>query len=258
MHILTLTTDWQNSDYYEAVLKAYLLSELPELKILDIAHQIEKFNKHQAAFILKNSFHYFPKNTIHIVSVWSDVSEEKAPIIARLGSQYFICADNGILHYALNETNAEFFRLRKSMNTNFPALELFAPIAVHLINQLQLEKIAEPTKKISRLVPYLPLFEENEIKRQVIYIDSFGNVITNITQELFNDIGKGRNFTIFPGTNYYLIKNISKTYAEIEGGELLALFNSHMYLEIAINQGNVSELIKIGLNSIIKIQFHDH
>ncbi len=253
--MLTLITDWQNQDHYLAVLKARFLSEQPDLNIISLSHNILKFNKLEAALILRNVLDYFPENTIHLISVASVVDAEHKPIIVKAAGQYFISADNGILHYALNDFPNEFYSLNEFSETSFPALTIFAPIALHLLQKKSLNLIAKKTINYQHLTPFLPFYDEYQITGQVLYIDSFGNAITNISKALFDEISAGREFAILPGTGYYKIRQIFAGYWHVEGGEMLALFNSQNLLELAINQGNITELINLEINSTIKIQF---
>ncbi len=257
--MLTLTTDWEQKDYYFAVFKAFLHSKLPDLNIIEISENIEKFNKLQAAFLLKNSYPFFPKGTVHVVSVWNNTSSQSKVVIASAKNQFFIGPDNGIIYQVLEDIQADFFYLKEAFASTFPALEIYAPIAVHLLNKKPLEQIANPTSKIQKMIPFIPMIEENIIKGQIIYIDSFGNAITNISFNLFNEQRQKRVFTIFPGTEYYKITQISESYSDVPGGELVAVFNTLGYLELAINEGSLANLVNnIEINTVIKIEFYDN
>jgi S-adenosylmethionine hydrolase len=135
------------------------------------------------------------------------------------------------------------------------ALYVFAPTAAHLAGGKSLDELGSPLPRLNKQMPLLATISESVIAGSVVYIDSYQNAITNISRELFEKIGKGRPFDILVQSYHYKINRINKTYNETSDGELLAIFNSVGLLEIAINRGNVAELLNIGLHSNIRVKF---
>jgi S-adenosylmethionine hydrolase len=255
MAIVTLTTDWQNQDYYAAIVKAGLLSSFPDLQIVDISHSIPHFNILNASFVVANVFSRFPENTIHLICVDSEKKKNTGHVLVKSCNQYFISADNGILTLILYDKNKEIYELKNSRESIFPAIEIFVPAAIHILQKKDIKEIALRKEELYTMYPYLANYSENTIEGQVIYIDSYGNIISNIDIALFEQVRKSRNFTIYPGTNYYKIKELSKSYNSVDPGEMTAFFNSANLLEIAINKGKLAELINISIQQTIRIIF---
>ncbi|MCK5536276.1 MAG: SAM-dependent chlorinase/fluorinase [Bacteroidales bacterium] len=258
MTIITLTTDWQNKDFYAAVVKAKLLSHTQSLQIIDISHTVPHFNILNATFIIEHTYKYFPNGTIHLISVESEQTKSNKHVIVKAFGQYFIGADNGLFFMLFNKIKHEIFKIKNKTVSTFVMADIFVPAALHLIDLKNIDEIAETTDKLNSMYPLLANYMDSTIEGQVIYIDSFGNAITNISKELFENHQKNRKFKILPGTNYYKIKTISKNYNSIEPGEILGLFNSQNLLELAINKGNITELINLKIYTTIRIIFYDN
>jgi S-adenosylmethionine hydrolase len=260
MHIITLTSDWSENDYYVASLKGKLLSACPEAYIIDINHRIKAFNISQAAFVVRNSYSHFQDNTIHIIAVCSEPEAGEEFLVARIDNHYFVCADNGILGLLGGAEPDEVVTVKgdqeKDLHT-FPALSLFARIAGELSKGTPLSKLGPPALNYRRQTPLRATIENHKITGSVIYIDSYQNAITNISRELFDRIGNGRPFEIYIQSKHYMVNRINTRYNETEPGELLALFNSTGLLEIAIRNGNAAGLLKLTTNSTIRVEFEE-
>jgi S-adenosyl-L-methionine hydrolase (adenosine-forming) len=257
MAAITLITDWYNSDYYLGALKGKLLNLYPEVQIIDISHQIPSYAYTQAAFILKNSYHLFPTGTVHIVGVNSEASEENPFVAIKHNGHFFVGADNGIFGLVFADSEFKAVKLNINVITTFPELDVFADTAVLLSKGGKFEKLGTSYSKLYIHAPLLPAIDESVINGSIIYIDSYGNGITNISQEVFERVGKDRRFEILVQSNHNRIEQINKSYFETSGGELLALFNSTGMLEIAINKGNAAQLLNLGVNSVVRIKFSD-
>ena len=260
MHIITLTSDWKENDYYIAALKGKLLSACPQAQIIDINHRIKTFNIAHAAYIVRNSYLHFPDNTIHIIAVNSEPAPGGALLAARKDKQYFLCADNGILGLLGGSEPEEVILLNEDHNEEadtFISLSVFARIACELSGGTPLKKLGAAVKDYDRQTPLRATIENQTITGSVIHIDSYQNAITNISQELFKRIGKGKGFEIYVQSKHYMIDRINKGYNETEPGELLAIFNSSGLLEIAIRNGNAAGLLKLSTNSTIRVEFKE-
>ena len=260
MAIITLTTDWKSDDYYTAAVKGCILSNCNTATVVDINRQVSLFNTAQAAFILKNSFFHFPKGTVHIVDVNSEISEQSSHIAVKYNDHFFIGTDNGgfgLIFSEAIETIVKIVKFRSQQNQTFPAIDVFAPAAAFLANGNKISDLGTDLKVINRQTPILPTIGDAYIVGSVVYIDSYQNIITNVTNELFDQVGKGRRFEILVQSNHYKITRINKTYNETSSGELLAVFNSAELMEIAINRGNIAELLNLSINSNIRVKFFD-
>jgi S-adenosylmethionine hydrolase len=230
---------------------------LPDVSVVDINHHIQRFNIAQAAFVLRHSYLNFPKSTVHLIGVNSESTDDNPHIVILYKGHYFIGADNGIFGLLFDDAPEEIVRLNKNINCTFPELSIFADAAVHLIRGGKMSELGIVTDSYYKKTSMLATIDTNVITGSIIYIDSYMNAITNISKELFERIGNGRPFEISVQTNHYKIKKINKMYYESSVGELLAIFNSLDLIEIAMNKGNVAELLGLNLNSVVRIKFFD-
>jgi S-adenosyl-L-methionine hydrolase (adenosine-forming) len=254
MSIVTLTSDWNSDDYYSAAVKGRILSGCPDVKIIDISNQIPSFNIALAAFQLKYSYKHFPPGTVHIIAVNNETKETRPIIALRANGHFFIGNDNGLFGLLLDNDPEEVVAIEKPFTGTFPEL-LFAETACQIIQTGKLTGTSTKYAQVYKQVPMLPAIEESVINGSVIYIDSYKNAITNISIDLFQQIGKDRQFEILVQSNHYRITRLNKRYGDSSLGEMLALFNSLGLLEIAINRGNAADLLNLVMNSSIRIKF---
>ncbi|MBE9519463.1 MAG: SAM-dependent chlorinase/fluorinase [Bacteroidetes bacterium] len=260
MHIITLTSDWKENDFYVASLKGKLLSACPEAQIIDINHRIKSFNSSHAAYIVRNAYPHFPENTIHIIAVNTEPENGVELLAARKDKHYFLCADNGILGLLGGTEPDEVITLTehcKEEPDTFIALSVFARIACELSKGTALRKLGSPAKDYNRQIPLRATIEDLSITGSVIHIDSYQNAITNISQELFKRVGNGNAFEIYVQSKYNMINRINKQYNETDPGDLLAIFNSSGLMEIAIRNGNAAGLLNLDTNSTIRVEFKE-
>ncbi len=255
MPVITLTTDWSKDDFYLGAVKGQIYSNLSDAIIVDITHKVKPFNIYQAAFILKNSYKFYPKGSVHIIGVKTEAFKDQKYLAAEYDGQYFLGTDNGIFSLIFNDDDSVKYISINEKRSSFPVLDVFSKIACRLAQGEKYEKLGETISEIERRVPLRATIEENVISGSVVYIDSFQNAITNVSENLFKRVGNGKPFKIFVQSNHYVISRINKTYQETSVGELLAIFNSLDLLEIAINGGNAAELLNLDTNSSIRIKF---
>ena len=252
MPIVTLTTDFGEKDHYVGAVKGAIYSELETVRIVDISHTVSPFHLTEAAYIVQNAYKSFPKGTIHIVGIDSELNPENKQIAVLLDGHYFVCANNGIISLLASEIKPEKvveINIHDRVESNFPVLDVFVKVACHIARGGTLEVIGKPMEELKELKGLRPVVnvENNQILGTVIYIDNYGNVISNITKKLFEKIGKGRTFKISTrGANF---STIYKNYSDAinfdlppekreEDGKKLALWNSSNYLELAIYKSN--------------------
>jgi hypothetical protein len=275
MAIITLTTDFGIKDHFIANIKGAILTELPQVNIVDISHQISPFNILEAAYIIQNSYKSFPLGTIHIIGVDSELSPENKHLVVKFEGQYFICADNGIMSMAcLNIEPEKIFEINihDKLISNFSVLDVFVKVACHISRGGKLEVIGKSIDKIKSVKNLTPSINEskNQIIGNVIYIDNYGNVITNITKSFFREISKSREFEI--SVRSYKFKKIHSKYSDIvnfsideskrnNDGQALAIFNSSLNLEIAIyksnpvNFGTAASLMGLNVLDTVTVNF---
>jgi S-adenosylmethionine hydrolase len=257
MAIITLTTDLGDKDIYQAALKGSILKLLPTVTIVDITHSVAAFNVQQAAFILKNSYYYFPEGSVHLIGIDTVFNEQTRYLAVQYKNHFFIGADNGIFSLMFNDAPDEMVELNIMQDLkflHFPLADIFVKAAVHMAKGGKLTEIGLPVSSVENKMNLQPVIEKNLIKGVVIYIDSFQNVITNITKEFFNRIQQGRQFTLCFKRNE-TITHLSWHYNEVPEGEKLCLFGISDHLEIAINKGNASGLLGLNLGDSVIIDF---
>ncbi len=202
MSIITLTTDFGHKDYFVSVIKAALLQEAPNSTVIDISHEISPFNHTEAAYVLKNAYANFPKGSIHIVGVDSELTPENEHVVMRYNGHFFIGANNGIFALILEETKYERIgeiNIHSSIVSSFPVLDVFVKVAAHLSRNGTMDVVSKPLTKLKEVVSIRPVVNESktQVIGSVIYIDNFGNVVTNIRKKEFLALQKTRSFTIY-------------------------------------------------------------
>ena len=271
----TLITDFGTKDHYVGSLKGALYSELNDLRIVDISHSISPFNIIEAAYIIENSYKNFPIGSIHIIGVDSEKTPEQNHLVIKLDGHYFVCADNGILSLLTTKIKPEKIiniNVHNELPTTFSALDVFVKIAAHIYRGGSIDLVGSKIEKLKEIYNINPILNEktNEIIGNVIYVDNYENVVTNITKKIFQDFGKSRKFEI--NARNYKFKQIVKSYSEAirfdinkesrkEIGKKIALFNKSDYLELSIyksnpfSSGGASSLFGLNYRDIIIIKF---
>lgn len=260
MAIITLTSDWGHKDHYLSVVKATILSRMPQVTIVDVSHEIPRFDLNQAAFILGNSWRAFPKGTVHIIGLLTDASIETPHTAAEYDGHFFIGADNGIFSLLFDHqpTNmVEIDILQDSEYFTFSTRDVFVKAAIHLASGKPIENLGDEREKLTPKEHFKPVVSPDSILGKIIYVDNYENLFSNITQELFAQVGKGRPFVIEFNSSRYKINKIARSYSDGIECELLALFSTTGLLEVALTRANASGLLGIKIDDTIKIQFKD-
>lgn len=241
--LITLTTDFGYSDHYVGAIKGVILSINPNAKIIDIAHDIPAQDVRACAYIVKNFYKYFPKGTIHMVVVDPGVGSERAALILKRKECTFVAPDNGVLTFVAE--GASIYRIEeekfflKPLSSTFHARDIFAPVCAYLSLGKRPKDFGPKIKECKILQIKEPLKKDGVIEGEVVYIDRFGNLITNIEGESLprNALIKIKNTQIH---------GISKCYSDAPIGALLAVIGSGGMLEISVNSANASFLLGCG------------
>jgi S-adenosylmethionine hydrolase len=256
MALITIISDWHNDDYYKGMITGLIKYNLPGADIIEITNKIENFNLGQAAFIALHTTKHFPEGSIHIIAVASEASNEHKHIVIKHNGSYFICTDNGIPGLMF-KSHPELVVEIDSINEQnaFPEFNIFAKIAVFIAKGGNITELGQIKSHLFRQIEIMPGIGPDYISGVVIYNDSQGNAITNISKEMFDTYRKNRDFSIHFVSASYIIKKINKLYNETEKGEKLAIFNSIGLLEIAINEGSAKDLLGLEKSVSVKIRF---
>jgi len=254
--IITLTTDWGQQNHYIAAVKGKLLSGLPDARIVDITHEIESFNLKQGSFILSQAYSNFPKGSIHIIGINSESTLQSLHAVIFADGHYFIGADNGIFSLMFDKID-KIIHIDIPQETNyftFPERDIFCNAAVHLAQEKDIEELGDSADKVRQMLPFQPIIHDNLIKGKVIFVDGYGNTIVNISEKLFREKTADKEFLIHFRRKEYIIDEISEVYSDVPEGEMLAIFGSSGYLELAMNRGNASRLLGIKVDSVIDVE----
>lgn len=256
MPIITITSDWGLRDHYLAAVKGTILGLLPDATIIDISHDISPFNLKQASFIIRNSYRHFPERTIHIIAINTEETKNNPHTVLFIDGHYFIGTDNGIFSLIFDRKPDKMIELSIPQDTDFftfATRDRFVKAAVHLAKGLPLEELGTIRNEWAEQMLFQPAISGDVIKGMVIYIDHYENVITNISRELFDKVGKNRKFTI--ECRGERIDRLSTSYLDVPVGEIVSLFGTSGFLEIAINQGNASSLLGLNVNDSVRVEF---
>lgn len=263
--IITLTTDFGKNENYIAVMKGVILSINPKAQIIDITHSISPYNIKEGAFILSCVYGYFPKGTVHVVVVDPGVGSSRKALAIQTSNYYFLAPDNGVLSYAIEKEkiqkiisleNKKYFL--KKISSTFHGRDIFAPVAAHIALGVNIAKMGKAISEIKK-IPF-PLVRINKTKKEIImegeivFTDSFGNMISNISKDIFVKSFNCKQVKVFAGKN--LIGDIKKSYSDVPKGRALAIWGSYEYLEISIREG--SAFRKFGCKSPVIIKSGTH
>ncbi len=256
MPIITLTSDWGLKDHYLAVVKASIYTQLPDVNIVDISHLIPQYDIAQAAYIVKNAYSFFPKGSIHIIGINTVAAIETPHVGILADGHYFIGADNGMFSLIFNTTPEKIIELEINQDTDyftFSTKDIFVKAACYIANGGKLEDLGTIRTQLHVKTPLLSIKDENSIIGNIVYVDIYENLITNISEVEFRSIQKGRLFNIEVRKNN--INKLSKSYHDVPEGELLALFASNGMLQIALNTNKAKSLLGLSYDDIITVTF---
>ena len=253
MSIITLTTDFGLKDHFVGALKGKIISQYPEAGIIDISHHVDLFNISEASYIIGAAYSSFPKGTVHIIGVDCERNAENRHIAMQWNDHYFVCADNGILSILTQKIVPQKIveiNIHDRLPEGATDMDVFVTVATHIARGGLLNVIGKEITEIKNISELQPIVASDKasIRGYVIYIDHFGNCVTNITEKLVKDVARGRDFDITFSTK--TIKSVKAQYSEwnLSGnytlkdyeGEKLAIFNEAGFLEIAIYRSNPS------------------
>lgn len=257
MPVITLISDWAPQDYYLGMVKGKIISAAKNVSIVDIAHGLPSFGSIWASFILKSAYRNFPSGTVHLLMVDAVPDEDSCLVAIKSHKQWFISNNNGSLSFLSKEDTEAIYFLDFQDNTleSFPELHLMVPAALEILEYGEPRRnIAEPIKFLRR-PEFMPSLNAGKMEGHVIFISSYGNLITNISYDFFYTNIRDKKFTIYIGSSHFKIESISLRHTEQPVGEFFAIFNSLGLLEVGIFHGNAAEMFSLKITSVIRIIF---
>jgi S-adenosylmethionine hydrolase len=242
---ITLLTDFGLKDPYVGIMKGVILSTNPDVRIVDITHEVDPQDVREGAFLVEEYYRYFEKGTIHVAVVDPTVGSDRKPIVFSKDGYFFIGPDNGLFTLLYDDAvriysieNRRY--MRKEISSTFHGRDVFAPAAAYLASGVQLSMFGGLIQDPVRLPDLLPTVKDNVLHGEVVRFDRFGNAITNISGTVIQDFADGRPITITLRDMSF--STIHKSYYE---GEVVSLIGSTGYLEFGLFMGSLRE--KMGL-----------
>jgi S-adenosylmethionine hydrolase len=254
--IITLTTDFGLHDQYVAVMKGIILSINPNAVIVDVTHDIPPGSLLQAAQVINDTVPYFPQGTVHVAVIDPGVGGARLPVAVETNECFFVGPDNGIfwpvteklqVTRSVHLTEKKYF-LAQISNT-FHGRDIFAPVAAYITLGHDIKTMGIEIDTLMKLQIPRPHTENNVLHGQIIRVDNFGNLITNIHQEELERFLESAPVHICIGDME--IHEIRRIYTSVSEGEPLALYGSTCLLEIAVNAGRATDLLGLKASEIV-------
>lgn len=258
MNLISLITDFGLSDNFVGVMKAAILKINPKARVVDICHQVRAQDIRQAAFLLSSSFRFFPRGTVHLAVVDPGVGSRRRKIIVRTKDYYFVAPDNGLLAFALKDeppkkiieiTNEKYFL--KPVSCTFHGRDIFAPVSAYLSKGESAGEFGRAVKSFRALELPAVKINSRELTGEIIYIDNFGNLVSNIDRSALESFIRNKRFSIRLKNN--TLRRLSRAYMEGAALQPLALIGSFGCLEIAVNAGSARDYLKADKGDKIKV-----
>jgi S-adenosylmethionine hydrolase len=252
--IITLTTDFGLRDHYAAILKGTILSRCNDVHFVDISHEIDQYNIVHGAFVLRNTYKHFPAGSIHLLAVNNYYRRTPRFLYFEHEGQYFVGPDNGIFSLVFDQMPKDIKTLALPTGLTFPLGELFAQASKILIDNQGQSLPGDAAGAITERITLQPVKNTNQIRGAVIHVDTYENVVLNIDRQLFDEVRQDRDFALYFKRHDPII-TLSTHYSDVPIGELLCLFNSAGFLEIAVNMGRASSLFGLNVDDTVQIDF---
>jgi S-adenosylmethionine hydrolase len=268
MSVITLLTDFGTAAEYVGLMKGVILSINPSAVIVDLTHQIESQDIEQAAFAIHSSYGYFPDGTVHLAVVDPGVGSERALLALEMQKQFFIAPDNGLLTLLFDEgninsliriTNSSYFL--DSISRTFHGRDIIAPVGAHVAAGVALSKLGpdmdlQDAVRLDRL--YARISENGEIVGKVVFIDDFGNLITNIDKKKLSEVCRaGQEKKIQVEVGSHVIEGLFETYTNVPSKTPVVLTGSCGYLEIAVNKGSAAFVLNAAKGDNVRVKYRN-
>lgn len=254
-----MTTDFGDSDGYVGIMKGVMMSIHPAARLIDISNQVPKHDVRAGAFLLEYSYHYFPVGTVHLAIVDPGVGNSRRPIAVETSNYFFIAPDNGILQNIFQKEkivsvvdihNRNY--MLENISRTFHGRDIFAPAAAHLSKGLSISELGTRVPDFETGDIALPVIDSEKISGRIVYMDHFGNLISNIPGDLLYE----RSFSLtFSG---HKIEKLTESYSHGSHVHPFAIIGSSGYLEIAVNQRSAKQLLNAAIGDGITILFNEH
>ncbi len=257
MAIVTFMSDFGEADHYVAAVKAAILSHNPNQNIIDISHQIRRHDIGHAAYVIRQIYNSFPSETVHLIAVDPVQKGFESLVAVQLNNHYFISHDSGIFSLIHSQQPTQIIELERSAST-FASRDFLVKATASLANGVSIDSLGKPKQELQTRVDRQLKVTKREIVGQVIHIDHFGNLITNINRLDYDKIVE-----LLGGNPTYRIRfareqfsHFHQNITQVESGECFVIFNAYGFLEIGINKGRASDLLGLRMEAHVLIEFN--
>lgn len=256
--IITLMTDFGTRDGYIGAVKGVLYSGAPSAQIVDITHDIEPFNVHQAAFTLLNYYDRFPKDTIHIVVVDPGVGTSRRGLVIRTPEHYLVGPDNGVFSLIFPRAGFRAYKIQESklgreVSPTFHGRDVFAPAALKILGKEDINSFAEPVYDLQSFEKKYEKKADGSYRLEVIHVDRFGNLILNYTRYDWERMGSSEKIKLHFARGF--LYGLKDTFGAAKEKEVLCMWDSSGFLQIAQNRGNAADTLQMGVGDEVRISF---
>jgi S-adenosyl-L-methionine hydrolase (adenosine-forming) len=257
--VIALLSDFGTRDHYAGTMKGVILGLCPDATLVDISHDVPPHDLVDGALQLAAAYKYFPAGTIFLVVVDPGVGSSRRGIAAEAGDYRFVAPDNGVLTLALRETPpkkvvelTERRYARPTVSRTFEGRDRFAPAAAWLAKGILLPALGRPVPDFHHLDIPIPIVDETGVRGAVLRVDRFGNLVTNIDRRTFESVARAGGVAVTAAGQP--VGRMVATYADIQSGEVCALFGSTDHLELATNAGSAAERLGIGRGADVEVR----
>lgn len=260
--VISLLSDFGIVDPFVAEMKAVILSTCPDARIIDISHEVEKFNVRMGAFLLAEAVPVFPKGSVHVAVVDPGVGGSRRGIVIKTSKAAYVGPDNGLLiPAALSEGNLKVYNItnrsmmRVEVSMTFHGRDIFAPVAAYLASGRPPEECGPEISDYQKSPYREPVFESEFVNCEILHVDRFGNVVTNLLQKPLadHDVKLTNEIVMTVGSRRFSARLVS-TFSDLRDGEIGALFGSHGFLEVAAREKSAAERLQVKPGISIRIQ----
>lgn len=262
MSVVALITDFGLRDHYVAAMKGVILQINPAATLVDVSHEIPSQDLYHGAYVLRQALPYFPKETIFVCVVDPTVGSDRRILAGRYNDRVVLAPDNGVLSLLHRDGELQDLRVvenrrlfASTLSTTFHGRDIFAPLAGHLSTGTKLDVVGPSAGHIEVLEIASPHFDaDGSIHGEVVIVDHFGNLITNISElDLQKSKKRGAPFEVKVGA--IDVGPVRRTYSDVKPGEPLALLGSALMLEIAVNAGSAAQTLNAGRGTPVHLSY---
>jgi hypothetical protein len=257
--LISLLTDFGVKDSFVAEMKAVIFSICPDANVIDITHEVERFNIRMGAFLLASAVPYFPAGTIHVAVVDPGVGGERRPVLVETARSLYVGPDNGLLIPAASrESIRHVYELtnrslmREIVSSTFHGRDIFAPVAAHLASGTPPAEVGEEITDYVRAHSPESTFDRRGIQCEVLHVDNFGNIIINITEQQVKKLSSTRKHNVIFHRKRIPVRLV-RTYADLRGKEFGLLLGSHGFLEIACREASAASRLRVRSGDVLRV-----